>query len=229
MVKERHVRSSLSVVMMVICLGLIAVLGADANRQRHQRAAADAQRAAAEDEKTEADRRRDLALLRAQLIIESSDVALIVCDKDGVVTAMNAAAEALLGWDNAEVVGKHSELFVPESMRSRHTQGLARARERLKDYDGDWLLTSDKRILHAIKKDGTEVEAIASVRAIKYGDDVDFILQLLPEIKPVEGPLMLQSPERLSTIQDNVQRKSDDWSQYQQSADAPSGGQTPIN
>jgi PAS domain S-box-containing protein len=188
-------------VLLVICAVLIGVLGTEAKKQKDRAQIADGRRARADAAAVDASYRRDLALRRAHLIIESSDVAIIVCDKEGIIIACNAAAEVLLGWDHKEVVGRHSSLFVPEAYRERHIKGLERACKALEEYEGDWRLTSDRRVLTALKKDGTEAEFVASVRAIKYGENIDFILTLTPNAPPKEGPLMLRSPQPLSTIE----------------------------
>lgn len=58
----------------------------------------------------------------AQLILENAtDFAIFTTDLDGVITSWNPGAETLLGWSEAEAVGRHAcMIFTPQIERARH-------------------------------------------------------------------------------------------------------------
>jgi PAS domain S-box-containing protein len=55
--------------------------------------------------------------------------ATIIADDHGVVVSLNGAAEAMLGWTSAEIVGRTlADTVVPDQYRNAHERGLARYR-----------------------------------------------------------------------------------------------------
>ncbi len=69
---------------------------------------------------------RDLGIGR---LFERVRDAVIVADAaTGTIVLWNPAAETLFGYTAAEVVGRSIELLVPERLRARHREGLARYR-----------------------------------------------------------------------------------------------------
>jgi PAS domain S-box-containing protein len=93
-----------------------------------------------------AQQERNAAVHRASLD------AIITIDHEGTVVDFNAAAEAIFGYSQAEVVGKKlSQLVIPPQLRDRHQQGLAR---NLATGEGSIL---NKRLeMPACRADGTE-------------------------------------------------------------------------
>src|SRR5262249_60683523 len=73
-------------------------------------------------------------------------------DAGGRVTGWNQAAAAVFGYHASEAIGRDmGDLIVPESLRQRHRQGLARFLE------GGRPVILDRRLeLTAMRRDGTE-------------------------------------------------------------------------
>lgn len=208
-----------SYVMAVLTLVMAALAGRYAEDRHAEVVAAEAAKAKVEVE-------RDEALRRLALMIESSPWALIVCSEDGTITNVNGAACKMLGWSHDEMIGKQSGfLIVPPEFREVHQRAIHAAAEKLREYDGDYLLTSNRRAVKALTKDGQELDAIATVRAIKYSGKIEFILSMGPSSPPVEGPLKLQTPEKISDVVQGIMDRNPSLSSLlNQSVDADSKG-----
>jgi two-component system, cell cycle sensor histidine kinase and response regulator CckA len=63
-------------------------------------------------------RRAALAQARLASIVESSHDAVFSLDFDGLVTSWNSGAERIYGYTAAEIVGRHSDLLLPDGQRS---------------------------------------------------------------------------------------------------------------
>jgi PAS domain S-box-containing protein len=74
--------------------------------------------------------RRQSEWVRAHLaaIIDSSDDAIVSKGLDGVITSWNRGAERLFGYTEAEAVGQHIFLIVPDDRRSEEEDVLAHLR-----------------------------------------------------------------------------------------------------
>jgi PAS domain S-box-containing protein len=98
----------------------------------------------------EADVRASEERLRAML--EAALDAVVTMDARGRVLGWNQAAAAVFGYHASEAVGRDmADLIVPESLRQRHRQGLARFLE------GGRPVILDRRLeLTAMRRDGTE-------------------------------------------------------------------------
>ncbi len=70
------------------------------------------------------------ALSRARLaaIVASSDDVIVSKTLDGIITSWNPAAERIFGWSEAEAVGRHITLIIPEDRRAEEDDVLARIR-----------------------------------------------------------------------------------------------------
>ncbi|HKX09202.1 MAG TPA: CHASE domain-containing protein [Stellaceae bacterium] len=112
-----------------------------------------AQQAASESEKLARD------------IIDSALDAFIQMDDAGHVLEWNPQAEAIFGWTREQAVGKPlTGLIVPDDLRSRHRDGIARF---LRDGSGPIL---GKRIeLDAVRRDGQRIKIELSVTALPRG------------------------------------------------------------
>jgi two-component system, cell cycle sensor histidine kinase and response regulator CckA len=86
-------------------------------------------------------------------ILDSALDCIITMGADGRVREFNPAAERVFGFTRGEAVGKElAELIIPERMRERHRQGLARY---LKTGEGPVL---GKRIeIAGLRRDGSEI------------------------------------------------------------------------
>src|SRR5438128_160932 len=66
------------------------------------------------------------ALLAA--IVESSDDAIVGKTVDGIITSWNHGAERLFGYSEAEAIGQHIFLIIPDDRRAEEEDVLARVR-----------------------------------------------------------------------------------------------------
>jgi PAS domain S-box-containing protein len=65
---------------------------------------------------------------RFAAIVASSDDAIVSKDLDGVITSWNPAAVRMFGYSEAEAVGRHITLIIPEERRSEEDMVLGRIR-----------------------------------------------------------------------------------------------------
>ncbi len=49
--------------------------------------------------------------------------AVVVCDKDGLITLWNPGAERMFGFSETEALGASLDIIIPERMRKRHWDG----------------------------------------------------------------------------------------------------------
>ena len=65
----------------------------------------------------------------ARILADVAD-ALIYADRQGIIRAWNAQAEAVFGFSAAEALGQSLDLIIPERYRAAHWRGFDRAMER---------------------------------------------------------------------------------------------------
>jgi two-component system, chemotaxis family, CheB/CheR fusion protein len=112
------------------------------------------------------------ALYRA--ILDSALDCIITMDAAGKVREFNLAAEHVFGFTRAEAIGRElAELIIPERMRDRHRQGLARY---LKTGVGPVL---GKRIeIAGLRRDGTEILVELAITTSELGGEPFFTAYL---------------------------------------------------
>ena len=112
------------------------------------------------------------ALYRA--ILDSALDGIITMDAAGRVREFNLAAEHVFGFTRAEAVGRElAELIIPERMRDRHRQGLARY---LKTGVGPVL---GKRIeIAGLRRDGSEILVELAITTSELGGELIFTAYL---------------------------------------------------
>lgn len=86
-----------------------------------------------------------------QLVNESQD-AILIADREGVIRYWNAGAERILGYRSDEAVGQSLDLFIPEKLRQRHWEGYHRVMASGETKYKTGLLTSP-----GIRKDGSQI------------------------------------------------------------------------
>ena len=96
------------------------------------------------------------------LIDGAEDYAIYMLDPEGRVTIWNHGAERLIGWTEAEMVGKSASLFYPTDTidAGRPASDLAAARDRGKVELDDW----------RVRKDGSEFLAHVSITSLRGRD-----------------------------------------------------------
>lgn len=58
-----------------------------------------------------------------QRIVEEAPLAIICADHDGIIRLWNAGAEAMFGYQAAEVLGQTMDFIIPERHRAKHWEG----------------------------------------------------------------------------------------------------------
>jgi len=86
---------------------------------------------------------------RFRSVAQSATDAIISADRRGKVVFWNAAAEAMFGYTAEEVCGRPISMLVPERLRARHEQGLARLLA-----TGEAAVLGQRRELTGLRKDG---------------------------------------------------------------------------
>jgi PAS domain S-box-containing protein len=107
--------------------------------------------------------------LKAAILNTAID-AIITCDAAARIVEMNPAAERIFGYARVEVLGKDlGDLIVPESLRERHRQGLARYLA-----TGEGVILNKHLELPALRADGTEFPVELTVTRISSPGPVLF-------------------------------------------------------
>jgi PAS domain S-box-containing protein len=61
-----------------------------------------------------------------QQVVEALGDAVVICNRHGVITFWNAAAERLFGFTLADALGNSLDLIIPERLQERHWVGFTR-------------------------------------------------------------------------------------------------------
>lgn len=87
----------------------------------------------------------------AQLVDRSQD-AILIADRQGVIGYWNDGAERILGYLREEAIGRSLDLFIPEKLRGRHWAGYHRVMASGETKYKTGLLSSP-----GVRKDGSQV------------------------------------------------------------------------
>ena len=150
----------------------------------------------------EADVRASEERLRAML--EAALDAVVTMDSGGRVLGWNQAAAAVFGYHASEAVGRDmADLIVPESLRQRHRQGLARFLE------GGRPVILDRRLeLTAMRRDGTEFPVELTITKIALPGPPTFtgyIRDITDRVRAEEA--LLASRARLVEVADEERKR----------------------
>ena len=85
-------------------------------------------------------------------IVEQAPDAVIFADKEGVIRAWNARAEAFFGYPAGEAIGRKLDLIIPEHLRAAHWRGYEQALA-----TGHTRLEGKPMLTRAVHKDGSKV------------------------------------------------------------------------
>ncbi|MET0240287.1 MAG: PAS domain S-box protein [Sphingobium sp.] len=97
-------------------------------------------------------------------ILSTVPDAMVVIDEAGVIVSFSAAAEKLLGYTEAEVVGQNVALLMPASDRERHDSYIERYRQ-----TGEKRIIGIGRVVFAQRKDGTTFPVELSIGETSEG------------------------------------------------------------
>ncbi|WP_295542030.1 PAS domain S-box protein [uncultured Pseudacidovorax sp.] len=112
--------------------------------------------------------RRSESRLRA--VVDTARDAVIMIDAQGVIQSFSAAAERLLGWQSAEVVGQHIGMLMPEPHRSGHDAYVRHFMNA-----GPMPGGASVREVEALCKDGRRIPIRLSVGRVQLHDEALFV------------------------------------------------------
>lgn len=92
-----------------------------------------------------------------QLINDSPD-AILISDREGIISFWNAGAERMFGYSAADAVGQSLDLIIPENLRGRHGEGYRQVMASGETKYKTGLLSSP-----GIRKDGSRVSLKFSI------------------------------------------------------------------
>lgn len=95
-------------------------------------------------------------------IVDGSDDAIILADRDGIIRLWNAAAERMLGHAASEAVGRSLDLIIPEKHRARHWEGYDRVME-----TGETAYAGSLLAVPALRSDGSRISVEFSVTLVQ--------------------------------------------------------------
>lgn len=135
---------------------------------------------------------RKKAQERFRLVVESAPNAMVLVNKDGSITLVNAQAEKLFGYEKKELIGSKLETLIPERFRGKHPKHRnvffaspsARA-------------MGEGRDLYALRKDKTEIQVEIGLNPIET-DEGQVVLASIIDItkrKEQESTIINQMSE----------------------------------
>jgi PAS domain S-box-containing protein len=128
---------------------------------------------------------------RLAAIIDSSDDAIVSKTLDGVITSWNRGAERMFGYSEAEAIGRHIFLIIPDDRRVEEEDVLARLRRGEKvDHFETLRLTKDGRLINI----SLTVSPIRDARGVIIG--ASKVARDITERKRAEEARQLAQEER---------------------------------
>ena len=100
-------------------------------------------------------------------------------DTSGIILAWSREAQALLGYTEAEAIGRSIELIIPAHLRGRHQAGFARFVQTGISTLPEFVTTP------MVHKSGETKKLLISVKAVR--DDRERIVAVAATIRPGEG------------------------------------------
>jgi PAS domain S-box-containing protein len=119
-------------------------------------------------------KRAQEARFRHAAIVESSDDAIISKDLDGTILSWNAGAQHMFGFTEAEVIGRSTQILIPEELRDEEERILQRtlAGERIEHYETTRLTKDGKRLFVSLTISPLRDSAGVVVGASKIARDI---------------------------------------------------------
>ena len=95
-------------------------------------------------------------------LVEAIGDAVIVCDREGLITLWNPGAERMFGYSEVEALGQTLNLITPDRLRTRHHDGYAHSME-----TGTTRYGNDVLQVPAINKAGENMSIAFTVAMLK--------------------------------------------------------------
>lgn len=124
---------------------------------------------------------RDAQTRRAELIVMTAPVAIIMCGGEARITVANPAAESMFGYSADELLGERIYKLIPPDIAYDHDKVFHAAEQRARDRpERRYAMYKENIQTEALCKDGTRLKVVLSISVIKYGGDVEFIATIRP-------------------------------------------------
>lgn len=128
----------------------------------------------------------------SRLVLEAAPVAMIVVDRAGCITLVNAQTERLFGYERRELIGGKVDQLLPQSVRARH--------EHLREgfmIDPQTRAMGAGRDLFALRKNGTEFPVEIGLTPMRTGEGIFVVASIIDitERKRTENILTRQRVE----------------------------------
>lgn len=133
---------------------------------------------------------------RTRAIVENAADGIMTVDETGRIESFNRAAEAMFGYQESEIVGRHVVILIPDELRTTSALELLRTRA-LETFDGRRATIE----LDGVRRDGTRFPVSFAVSELQFGDKTTFtaILHDLSATKAFEEQLEHQATHDLLT------------------------------
>lgn len=141
------------------------------------------------------------AIRRAELIVVSAPVALLMCGEDGRITVCSPRAQEMFGWERDELIGQPVSKLIPPELREEHAEKFQAAIARLRDKGEDWIISKGNFRTEGLHKDGHRIPVVMTIRMIRYGGRIEFITSMQP---PKREPTVWESPLQQRAVQETL-------------------------
>ena len=115
-----------------------------------------------------ADRKKAVAQFKQ--LLDSAPDAMVVADRDGRITLINACTERMFGYSRKELLGQFTEILIPEELRETHRE----IRRRFTENHGPRIIGEGYE-LSGLKKDGTVFPAEVNLSPLSSEDGLHFV------------------------------------------------------
>jgi len=115
-----------------------------------------------------ADRKK--AVAQFSQLLDSAPDAMVVADRDGRITLVNACTERMFGYSRQELLGQYTEILIPEEHRETHRE----IRRRFTENHGPRIIGEGYE-LSGLKKDGTVFPAEVNLSPLSSEDGLHFV------------------------------------------------------
>lgn len=110
------------------------------------------------------------------VLFQAASEGIIVVNSHQIVVAVNAAAEAMFGYEEGELAGTHLDILIPKEYHRRHHHHF----EQFIDHSEKRQM-GHGRDLHGVKKDGTRFPVEAGLNPFQM-DGEDYVMSLVIDI-----------------------------------------------
>lgn len=111
-------------------------------------------------------------------VVGAAPDAIVVVDREGLVTYWNSGAERIFGYPGEEALGASLDLIIPERLRQRHWTAFHRALAAGTSRYG----ASDLLAVPAVTRDGRTVSVEFTVAFVRDGDGVAYVGAVMRDV-----------------------------------------------